>query len=109
MTAPSSPPGPRSDEAFVPAALEGVHPCPARSDYVEVCFTTPGVPFKWCFPEPPRCPAEPGGPLALTLGRYGVQAHELLDGVLGPALQSSAALPMILAGAEVRIARRLLS
>ncbi|MFA1546273.1 hypothetical protein [Actinomadura chokoriensis] len=109
MTAPSSPPGPRSDEEFLPATLERVHPCPARSDYVEVCFTTPGGPFKWCFPEPPHRREGPGGPLALTLGRYGVQAHELPDGALGPALPSSSALPMILAGAEVRVARRLVS
>ena len=108
MTAASSLPGPRSDEVFVPATLERVHPCPARSDYVEVCFTTPDGPFKWCFPEPPHSPAEPGGPLALTLGRFGVQAHELAGGVLGPALPGSAALPMILAGADVHVARRLI-
>ena len=108
MTAPAPLPGRRSDEAFVPAALDRVHPCPARSDYIEVCFTTPAGPFQWCFPEPPHCPAEPGGPLALTLGRYGVQAHEFADGAVGPALPSSSALPMILAGAEVHIARHLL-
>lgn len=102
-------PGQRSDDAFVPATLDRVHPCPARSDYIEVCFTTPEGPFNWCFPEPPHCQEEPGGPLALTLGRYGVQAHELSDGALGPALPSSSALPMILAGAQVHVARRLLS
>ncbi|WP_347813228.1 aldehyde dehydrogenase [Actinomadura sp. GC306] len=100
---------PPPDGAFVPATLERVHPCPARPDYIEVCFTTPEGPFNWCFPEPPECAAEPGGPLALVLGRYGVQAHELRDGAPGAALPSSAALPMILAGVEVRVARELVS
>lgn len=109
MTEASSPPGPRPDETLVPATLDRVHPCPARSDYIEVCFATPEGPFKWCFPEPPQCAAEPGGPLALVLGRYGVQAHELRGGALGPALPGSAALPMILAGVQVRVARRLVS
>jgi hypothetical protein len=45
--------------------------------------------------------------LAITLGRYGAQAHSLTADGPGPALPSEVALPMILAGARVFVARKL--
>ncbi|MGI8329408.1 hypothetical protein ACRYCC_05540 [Actinomadura scrupuli] len=98
---------PRSEEPLLPATLELVRRCPARPDYIELCFTTSEGRLEWCFPEPARRRRKAAGPLALTLGPYGVQAHRLHDGALGHALQSSSALPMILAGADVQVARRL--
>jgi hypothetical protein len=98
---------PRLEDAFLQATLEGVRSCPARSGYVELCFTTAEGPWQWCFPEPSRRRRRPAGELALTMGPYGVQAHLVGDAGLGPALPSSSALPMILAGADVRVARRL--
>ena len=100
---------PRLEEPFLSATLDGVRRCPARSGYVELCFTTPEGPWQWCFPEPPRRRRRRAGSLALTVGRYGAQAHLVRDAGLGPALPSSSALPMILAGADVRVARRLVS
>ncbi|XVQ14765.1 hypothetical protein ACQP1W_20185 [Spirillospora sp. CA-255316] len=100
--------GPHPGETFLPATLEAVHRCPARADYIEVCFTTPEGPMKWCFPDPPRQTAHATGPLALSIGPYGIQVREVgEDGGLGLALENSSALSMILAGAEVYIARRL--
>jgi hypothetical protein len=98
------------EDGFLPATLDVVRRCPARSEYLELCFTTPEGSLKWCFPEPSRRRKQPPGTLALMLGRFGVQAHRIRDGgELGPALLSSTALPMILAGAEVRVARELVS
>lgn len=99
----------RLEEAFLPATLAGVRRCPARSGYVELCFTTPDGPWQWCFPRPPRRRRRPAVSLALAVGPHGVQAHLVRDAGLGPALPSSSALPMILAGADVRVARRLVS
>jgi len=96
------------EEPFVPATLELVRRCPARPGYIELCFTTPEGSWKWCFPEPSRRRKQPAAPVALTIGPYGVQAHLVRDGGLGPALQSSSALPMILAGADVHVARKLI-
>jgi hypothetical protein len=104
-----SPCGTRRAEAFVAATLDVVRPCPARPEYIEVCFTTPHGEFHWCFPEPPRRRPQPDGPIALAIGPYGVQAHHMSNGDLGLALETADALPVILAGAEVFIARRLLS
>jgi hypothetical protein len=101
--------GPRLEEPFLPASLELVRRCPARSEYIELCFTTSEGSWKWCFPEPARRRKLPAGPLALTVGLYGVQAHAFGHDGLGPALPSSSALPMILAGADVYVARRLVS
>jgi hypothetical protein len=101
---------PRLEEPFLRATLEGVRPCPARPGYLELYFRTPEGPWQWCFPEPPRRRRRrPVGSLALTVGPYGVQAHLVRDAGLGPALPSSSALPMILAEADVRVARRLVS
>lgn len=96
-------------ESFLPASLTSVRRCPARSDYIELRFTTSEGSWEWCFPEPPRSRKQPTGPLALKLGPYGVQAHRIREDGLGHALQSSSALPMILAGAEVHVQRRLVS
>jgi len=99
--------GPSLEEPFLPATLEHVRRCPARPEYIELCFTTSEGPWKWCFPEPPRRRKRPAGPVALTIGPYSVQARLVRDGGLGPAVQISSALPMILAGADVYVARGL--
>jgi len=110
MALTSSLPGPLLKEPFLPATLELVRRCPARPEYVELCFVTSEGSLKWCFPEPPRRRGRSaGGPLALVLGPYGVQAHRVGETSLGTALQSSSALPMILAGAEVHVACRLVA
>lgn len=95
---------------FLPARLDYVRRCPARSEYIELCFSTEAGTWNWCFPEPaelsePRSPE----PLALKAGRYGVQAHPVGGSNLDAALPSSAALPMILAGTEVHIASQLVA
>ena len=95
---------------FLPARLDYVRRCPARPEYRELCFSTEAGAWNWCFPEPagllePR----PAVPLALKAGRYGVQAHPVVGANLSSALPSSAALPMILAGTEVHIARGLVA
>jgi hypothetical protein len=100
---------PSPEEDFVPATLEGLRPCPARPEYIELCFTTPEGSWSWCFPKPARQRKRPVGPIALTLGPYGVLARRVHDGGFGPALDGSAALPMILAGTDVMIARRLVT
>jgi hypothetical protein len=99
----------RVEEPVLLATLELVRRCAARSEYIELCFTTPEGSWNWCFPEPPRRRKTPAGSLALTVGPYGAQARLLRDSGLGPALPSSSALPMILAGADVYVARRLVS
>ena len=99
----------RLEQAFLPATLGGVRRCPARSGYVELCFSTPDGPWQWCFPAPPRRRRRRAGSLALTMGPYGVQAHLVRDARLGPALPSSSALPMIMAGSDIRVARSLVS
>jgi hypothetical protein len=107
----SSPGQVLDDAAFAPATLVSVHPCPARSDYLELRFDTADGLWDWCFAEPAASvePEVDAGAvrLAVVLGRYGAVAHTVADGALGPALPSTAALPLIRAGAEVRIARQL--
>lgn len=95
--------------SFLPATLMVVRPCPARSDYIELSFATSEGRWNWCFPEPPSHEQEPNGALALTVGRYGAQAHIVTDDGVGPALPSAEALPMILGGAEVHIERKLVA
>jgi hypothetical protein len=104
----------RAEEAFLPATLELVRPCAARPEYIELCFTTPEGAFNWCFRRPPgrrKRPAgrrkRPAGPIALRSGPYGVHAYLLEEDGLGPALEISAALPMITAGTDVYVARGL--
>lgn len=93
---------------FLPATLESVRGCPARAGYLELSFRTPEGAWNWCFPEPATRRKRRADPIALTLGPYGVLARPVLSGGgFGAALDGSAALPMILAGAEVVVARRL--
>ncbi|WP_330254394.1 hypothetical protein OG874_07535 [Nocardia sp. NBC_00565] len=99
-----------SGKSFLSATLDSAHRCPARSDYIELRFTSSAGSWQWCFPEPPHgADAEPRATesLALTFGRYGAQAHLIRDGALGPALPSPATLPMILAGTRIFVERRL--
>jgi len=67
----------RAEEAFLPATLEVVRPCPARPEYVELCFSTPEGAWNWCFPRPPQRRRPPTGPIALRSGPYGVHAYLL--------------------------------
>lgn len=96
-----------SQEPFLPATLDLVRRCPARSEYIELCFSTSEGAWKWCFPEPPVDSEQPAGALALKLGPYGVQAHAVLGDGIGVALPSASAVPMILAGTPVYVACKL--
>jgi hypothetical protein len=101
---------PSFDEAFVTATLEGTFRCPARRDYIELHFTTSAGPWNWCFPRPARRLTRPAGrsPIALTIGPYGIVARRMKPGgQFGTGLDASVALPAILAGAQVVVARRL--
>ena len=100
---------PPVEESFLPATLERARRCAARPEYIELCFVTRAGLWTWCFPAPSRRRKRAAVPLALTLGAYGVQARPVRDDGLGPALPSSAALPMILAGADIYVARKLVS
>ncbi len=98
------------NEELLPATLDGVFRCPARREYLELRFSTSAGPWNWCFPRPTRRRNRTPSPIALTLGPYGVIARHLGDdGELGTALDAAAALPMILAGAEVVVLRRLVT
>jgi hypothetical protein len=99
----------RAREGFLPARLELVRPCAARPEYIELCFTTAEGAFNWCFRRPPRRRKRPAGPIALRSGPYGVHAYRLDEDGLGPALEISAALPVITAGADVYVARDLVA
>jgi hypothetical protein len=99
-------PGPPA-EVLVPATFECARRCPARPGYLELCFTTPEGSWTWCFPRPRRRRREPAARIALTIGPYGVLARRVRDGGLGTALPGSAAVPMILSGADVSVERRL--
>jgi hypothetical protein len=97
-------------EALLPATLDGVFRCPAHEDYLELRFSTPEGPWNWCFPKPARRRHRTSSKVALTLGPYGVIARRLNDdGQYGDALDAAVALPMILAGAEVVVLRRLVT
>jgi hypothetical protein len=99
-----------TDQELLPAALEGVRRCPARAEYIELHFTTREGPWSWCFPKPARRLRRRASPVALTLGPYGVVARRAdADGEPGDALDVSAALPMILAGGGVVVARYLVT
>ncbi|OMC36730.1 hypothetical protein A5740_00190 [Mycobacterium sp. GA-1841] len=98
------------DATWVPAALQCVRRCPARSDYIELCFDTPEGSWTWCFRDP--CvsgePESSGGTLAVTPGPYGTRARCVNDGELGFALPIAEALPMILGGSQTFLARKLI-
>jgi hypothetical protein len=110
------------DDGFLAAELAAVRRCPARPEYIELRFITPEGAWNWCFPRPARQRKQAAaGPIALTLGPYGVLARLVggggfgrgdsggPGGGFGPALDAGAALPMILAGADVVVARRLVA
>lgn len=94
-------------EELLQATLDRVCRCPARNDYIELHFTTAEGAWEWCFPKPDEEGKPAPTPLALTLGRYGVQARLIHDEGLGYAVPSASALPMILGGVQVRVERRL--
>ncbi|MBO0856478.1 MAG: hypothetical protein J2P18_22250 [Nocardia sp.] len=96
-------------ETFIRASIESVGPCPARADYIEICFSTTEGRWKWCFPEPDPDDVleEPWTDLAFTLDHYGAQAHPIVDGRIQPAILSAAALRMVLGGTAVHIERKL--
>jgi hypothetical protein len=97
-----------ADGSFVLATLQCVRRCPARSNFVELCFATDEGWWTWCFRDPPeRSERSSGGTLALTVGPYGAQARCVDDGGLGLALPTSEALSMILGGSQTYVARRL--
>ena len=98
------------DESLIPATFQSVRRCPARPDYIELCFETAEGLWSWCF----RDPHEPGegewgtrGALALTVGPYGAQARCVEDNEIGLALPTSEALPMILGGSRTYVTRKL--
>jgi hypothetical protein len=96
------------DGPFVLASLQAVRRCPARSNFIELCFATDEGPWTWCFCNPPeRSERGSGGTLALTVGPYGAQARCVDDGRLGLALPTSEALPMIFGGSQTYVSRRL--
>ncbi|MCP3810898.1 hypothetical protein NLX62_00850 [Mycobacteriaceae bacterium Msp059] len=98
------------DESLIPVTLQCVRRCPARSDYIELCFDTAQGPWTWCFRDP--CVADEcesgGGTLAVMPGPYGARARCVNDGELGFALPISEALPMILGGSQTFVARKLI-
>jgi hypothetical protein len=101
---------PFSEEEPLTATLEGMRRCPARGEYIELHFTTNEGAWSWCFPAPARQLRRRPTPIALTPGPYGVIARRVTaDGELGSALDARVALPAILAGADVVVARRLVT
>lgn len=101
---------PSGEEEPLTARLEGVRRCPARGEYIELHFTTSEGRWAWCFPEPARQLRRRPAPIALTPGPYGVMARRVTaGGELGAALDARVALPAILAGADVVVARHLVT
>ncbi|OBB14639.1 hypothetical protein A5761_01700 [Mycolicibacterium setense] len=100
-------------KVYLRASLRLVQRCPARADYVELVLETEEGPWHWCVPEPPGRAGDCGVPvtLALTLGRYAVQAHEVQGDEKdrrGFALPSATAAPLIISGAQVYLERDLI-
>lgn len=94
--------------SYVRATLTGVYQCPVRPDFVELCFASDAGPWKWCFPDPGTREARTSKEtLVLVLGRYGTQAHFVVDGGIGPGLPSSEALSLILGGCRPFVSRKL--
>jgi hypothetical protein len=94
--------------AFIRADLSCVRRCPARADFIELCFETDEGPWTWCFRDPiERSECTSGIPIALTVGPYGAQARQVRNDALGLALPGSDALAMILGGSPTYLARRL--
>lgn len=91
---------------FVRATLLSVKPCPARSDYVEVTLSTDDGRWNWCFPRPGSHVHERSGPLALTMGRHGVEARLVAGNNLASMLPTSVALATLVAGADIYLSRQ---
>jgi hypothetical protein len=81
---------------YAAAELDRVRPCPARSDYLELCFSTADGPVSWCFPKPAarRRRARKNGPVILRVGPYGLQPHLIRDGELTSALTAAETVPV---------------
>lgn len=95
-------------ETFTKAMLHTVQHCPARSNYIELCFVTDDGPWRWCVPQPPKELDHQVDRLAVTLGCYGAQAHLIKGDSLGWAIPSSEAVPAILKGIDLFVERRLI-
>lgn len=97
------------DGSLIPATFQSVHRCPARSDYIELCFETDESPWAWCLPEPSEHAEYDGGcdAVAITVGPYGAQARCVDGDRLGFALPGSEAVPLILNGIRTLVARKL--
>lgn len=96
------------DRSFPLAILESVRRCPARADFIELCFATDEGSWTWCFRHlAERSDSGSRDTHALTVGPYGVQARNVDDGGLWLALPTSEALPMIVGGSQTYVARRL--
>ncbi|MFI7190246.1 hypothetical protein [Nocardia nova] len=94
--------------SYVRATLTDVFRCPARSDFIELCFATEAGRWKWCFPDPGERKKQAGNDtMVLVVGPYGTQAHLVVDGGIGPALPSSEAMPLILGGCRAFVSRKL--
>jgi hypothetical protein len=97
------------DRSLIPATLEAVHRCPARSDYIELCFETDEGGWTWCLPDPieqSQCDTS-CSTLAVTVGPYGARARCVDGGRLGFTLSAAEAVPLIVGGARTYVARKL--
>lgn len=99
-----------ADESFLPATLRSVRLCPARSDYIELCFETDEGIWTWCCPElaePSEGGSGVGETVVITMGPYGPRARYLDDGRLGLAMPNPEATSMIVGGSRTYVARTL--
>ncbi|MEZ0364822.1 hypothetical protein ACAG26_14120 [Mycobacterium sp. pUA109] len=98
-----------AEQSLLAATFLGVRRCPARADYIELCFETNEGVWTWCIPEP--CEQRECGSgddtLAITTGPYGAQARYFQDGNLGFALPSPEAMALITGGSRAYVARKL--
>lgn len=97
-------------DTLIPTTLKVVRRCPARSDYVELCFTSEAGAWTWCVPEPVEESVEHHSgdvDLAMITGPYGAQARCLVDGELGFALPSSQAMALIVGECRTYVTRKL--
>ena len=99
MCHPDEPQAVSAKETYLPATLVAVRRCPARDDYLEMCFDADGKDWRWCFPEPMRRDSRRSRPLALIMTPVGVQARAFDRRVVGALVRSEVAIPAILAGA----------
>jgi hypothetical protein len=99
-----------ADQSLIPATFQSFRRCPARPDYIELCFETEDGLWTWCFRDPRELSnfeCGSGRTLALTVGPYGAQARCVEDNELGFAVPTSEALPIILGGSPTYVARKL--